>query len=156
MRNTHLLLALCQAALVGSAVAVPAADATAHHACGGVGHQEQQQFKNAAPRHDAMLTFATPTGAYVSDVDVKITTDQGRVILQSFCAGPLMLLDVPAPGRYRIAATFDGHELHRTVNLGGTLATVLFTWQQHLDERGVVDQPGRDLDGVRTRQPRRG
>lgn len=128
MRNSLLFLALVQAAVLASAQAAPASTAPARYACGGVGDLEQQQFKKAAARHDAMLTFATPSGAYVSDVDVKITSQRGDVVLQVFCAGPLMLVDVPAAGRYRISATLNGHRVEKTVTLGGNNETVLFTW----------------------------
>lgn len=135
MRKVLLFIALCEAAVVVAAHGVPAISATgaasatsARYACGGVGDLEQLKFKNAAPRHDAMLTFATPTGAYVADVDVKITSDRGDVILQVFCAGPLMLVDVPASGRYRISASLNGHLVEKTVRLGDKSARVLFTW----------------------------
>lgn len=128
MRNSLLVLALFGSAVMAIAQAAPAAGAPARYACGGIGDLEQQQFKKSAARHDAMLTFATPSGAYVSDVDVKITSAQGDVILQVFCAGPLMLVDVPATGRYRISATLNGHRVEKTVNLGGNHERVLFTW----------------------------
>jgi hypothetical protein len=130
MRNPVFLLAGCALGLGAAAHEGPFAREAARYACGGIGQLEQQQFKNAAGRHDAMLTFATPSGSYVSDVDVKITSEQGEVVLQAFCDGPLMLLDVPAAGRYRISAMLDGQELRRTVVLGGNTARVLFTWRQ--------------------------
>lgn len=127
MKNGVFLVAGWALAL-GAAAHDTSTRPAARYACGGVGHREQQQFKRAATQHDAMLTFATPAGSYVSDVDVKVTSAQGEVVLQGFCAGPLMLLDVPAAGRYRISAVLNGHELRKTVHLGGQTARVLFTW----------------------------
>jgi hypothetical protein len=129
MRNSVFLLAGCALALTAAAHEGSTAPDAARYACGGIGQLEQQQFKHAAGGHDAMLTFATPSGSYLSDVDVKITTEGGDVVLQAFCDGPLMLLDIPAPGRYRISAMFDGQELQRTVVLGRNTARVLFTWR---------------------------
>lgn len=128
MRNSLLFLALCGTALVAGAQGAPATGATGTYACGGVGDFEQRQFKNAAAQHDAMLTVATPSGAYVSDVDVKITSAKGDVVLQVFCDGPLMLADLPATGRYRIAAGLNGQWVEKTVDLGDRHARVLFTW----------------------------
>lgn len=48
--------------------------------------------------------------------------------MQAFCAGPLMLVDVPALGRYRISAGLDGQQEDKTVKLGDRSARVLFAW----------------------------
>lgn len=128
MRN-HLLFAALGAAT--AMFMLPAAAETpvmARAACGGVGHFEQQEFKAAAPRHDAMLTFASPSGAYLADVEVKITSEDGRVVLHGTCEGPLMLVDVPKEGRYHVTATFDGREVHRVLHLGQGSKRALFTW----------------------------
>jgi hypothetical protein len=128
MRNHFLFIALGSAAVMALAQSSGGSEELAKAACGGVGHSEQQQFKAAAPHHDAMLTFATPSGAYVADVDVLITSDDGRVVLHGTCSGPLMLIDVPSTGRYHVTATFNGKDVHKVLHLGRGNARALFTW----------------------------
>lgn len=75
-----------------------------------------------------VVSFATPGGAYVADVDVKVTRADGTVLLQGACGGPLMLLDVPAAGNYRIDAAFAGRQQHKDVHLGQRPARLSFVW----------------------------
>jgi hypothetical protein len=85
--------------------------------CGGVGNQEQDYMKSIASRYDMMLTFAARNGAYLADVGVSIVEDSGRVILQTQCDGPIMLVDLPHGGRYRVRAQADDYEVARTVQI---------------------------------------
>jgi hypothetical protein len=126
MKKAFIALALCQA--VAAMAAGPAAPGSASFKCGGIGDAEQRAFKEAAASHHALLTFATTSGAYVADVEVKVTAADGAVVVQGPCSGPLMLLDVPAPGKYRIDATSKGQLRTNTVTLGGKPARVGFTW----------------------------
>src|SRR5688572_21383774 len=97
-------------AFSGANAASPAiaSETAASYRCGGVGQLEQSEFKQEAAQHDAFVTFATPHGAYLAGIDFKVTTSDGREILQGHCDGPLMLLDVPRHGTYRIHAELDG------------------------------------------------
>jgi hypothetical protein len=96
--------------------------------CGGIGTAEQDQFKAEARQHDAMLTFALSTGAYVSDVDVSVTDSRGKTVAQGRCDGPLMLLDLPAKGKYRVTAAYEGKSLTRSLSVGAKPARAVFTW----------------------------
>jgi hypothetical protein len=97
--------------------------------CGGVGQDEQQRFKADAPKHDALLTFAASTGAYLSDVDVRITDSRGKVVLEGRCGGPLMLVDLPGAGSYQVNAAFEGKSQRKTLAVGaGKPASATFTW----------------------------
>lgn len=124
--NKHILLglALCQAA----AMALAQGADTAEYRCGGVGDAEQQQFKAEAASHDMFVTFASDTGAYVADVDVKITSADGKVVLQARCGGPLMLVDVPGSGPHQVEAAFNGKSQRKSVTIGKQPARLSFTW----------------------------
>lgn len=96
--------------------------------CGGVGVGEQDKFKAEASQHDALLTFAVSTGAYLADVGVRITDSHGAVVLEGKCDGPLMLLDLPGKGSYTVAATAEGKTQQKTLAIGQRPASATFTW----------------------------
>ena len=124
---------LCQAGLLawaqGTASGRPDR-APAGFTCGGVGQGEQDRIKREAASHHALVTFSSTSGAYVAGVEVKVTGHDGKVVVQGTCEGPLMLLDVPAPGRYRIDAAYGGKQQHKDVQLGTGAAKVSFTWDE--------------------------
>ncbi len=119
------VLALAQPTAGGSATqAAPA------FTCGGIGEGEQERFKREAALHHALVTFSSESGAYVADVAVKVTAADGKVVAEGNCAGPLMLLDVPAPGSYRIAASLAGEQQQKDLRLGVRKPTrVSFVWK---------------------------
>jgi hypothetical protein len=99
--------------------------------CGGIGDQEQAYMKSLATRYDMMVTFAVKTGEYLAGPLVAITGNDGRVLLQTRCSGPLMLVDLPEGGTYRIRAQLDEYEVARTVQLKenqGQYRQVVMTW----------------------------
>jgi hypothetical protein len=79
------------------------------YVCGGVGSGEAASMKQAAPQYDLMLTFATKSGEYLADVNVDISDARGRSLLNTACDGPIMLVDMPKAGRYRVRAELAGH-----------------------------------------------
>ena len=100
------------------------------HVCGGVGVDEQQRMKSEAAGHDLMLTFATSTGAYLADVGVQVRDGRGAVVLDVTCDGPIMLVDLPAAGNYRVTAVAGGVARQRSVSVkrGKRPATATFVW----------------------------
>jgi hypothetical protein len=124
---------LCQAGWLafaqGTASGRPDASA-AGFTCGGVGEGDQDRIKREASSHHALVTFSSAGGAYVAGVEVKVTSSDGKVVLQGTCDGPLMLLDVPAAGRYRIDAAYGGRQQHKDVQLGTRGARISFTWNE--------------------------
>ncbi len=77
--------------------------------CGGVGSEEATQMKQAASQYDLMLTFATKTGNFLSDVQVDIADARGRTVLNTVCDGPIMLVEIPRDGRYIVRGALAGH-----------------------------------------------
>jgi hypothetical protein len=134
MKRTLIALLLCQAAVVALAQAVhteasgAATASAASYRCGGVGDASQKRLKAEASQHDLMLTFATPSGAYLADVDVQVRRDS-EVVLQAHCGGPLMLMDLGRKGTYEIDATSNGRTQHKAVTLGAKKPVDLsFVW----------------------------
>ncbi|MBK6009299.1 carboxypeptidase regulatory-like domain-containing protein [Ramlibacter ginsenosidimutans] len=121
-------LAMGPALLLAAAVPALAAGHEAGFRCGGIGESEQASIKQEAPRHDALLTFATRGGAYLAGVDFTVTSSDGNVVLQGTCDGPLMLLDVPRAGSYRVQASYNGHAQTKTVRMGEHTARMSFLW----------------------------
>jgi hypothetical protein len=132
MKRLLFALMLCQA---GFALAQPTpatGSATtgataASFRCGGVGEDEQKQIKAEAAQHDMLLTFAAPSGAYLADVDVEISS-AGKTVLQAHCDGPLMLVDLPGKGSYQVKAVLNGREQVKTVTLRSRPARLSFIW----------------------------
>lgn len=134
MKRTLIALLLCQAAVAALAQSAPtnvagnAAATSATYRCGGIGQADQQRIKAEAPNHDVMLTFATPGGAFLADVDVKVRRDN-QVVLDTHCGGPLMLLDLGRKGTYEIEATSNGRTQHKAVTVGANRPLdVSFVW----------------------------
>jgi hypothetical protein len=133
MKRSLFLLALAGTLTVALAQRPMLTEAgSASYVCGGVGLDEQQEMKNAARGHDLMLTFATSTGAYVADVNVDIRNSRGDAVLNVQCGGPIMLVDLPAAGSYRITAEVAGVARQRTVKVAraGHLAAAVFVWPE--------------------------
>lgn len=132
MKKIALLLALAQAsatALAQAPAAVPAAAGAATYECGGVGQPDSEAMKARAGEHDLMLTFAESTGAYLADIEVEIKDGRGAVVLSTTCDGPIMLVDLPRAGRWRITARSDGQTQRRTITTTrGRTARITLLW----------------------------
>ncbi len=87
------------------------------YACGGIGESEVARMKEMASDYDMMLTFATRKGEYLADVNVDITDAKGDAQLQTMCDAPIMLVDVPHQGTYRVHAEAGGYTLNKTTRV---------------------------------------
>lgn len=132
MKKALLMLVLGQACAFAWAqsplTAAPRAD-IATFVCGGVGDADQRAIKAEAPRHSLMLTFAVSTGAYLADVDVEIKDSKGTVVLAARCGGPIMLVDLPSGGTWRVTAHSNGQSREKILTAGaGRSAQATFVW----------------------------
>ncbi|MBA2672451.1 hypothetical protein [Ramlibacter sp.] len=130
MKRWLVSLALVQAcAFAVAQSATPATGNASNFRCGGVGEADQQKMKAEAGQHDLMLTFAVSSGAYLADVDVRIANAKGQVVVEGRCNGPIMLVDLPAKGSYKVTAQAEGRTRTKTVNAGGgTRARATLVW----------------------------
>lgn len=110
--------------------------------CGGVGEEESSYMKQQAKGYDLMLTFATRSGAYLADVDVDITDAGGNSVLQLACDSPILLVDFPKGGTYKVRAETAGYTLNKTVRVAGggkqsqRVASTVLSWPQQVAEAG--------------------
>lgn len=123
--------------------------------CGGVGVEEGTHMKREAKEYDLMLTFAARNGAYLADVDVAIADSDGNTVLQANCGGPIMLVDLPGSGSYRVHAEAAGYTVQRTVSVKASkksrpgVASASLVWPQQAAEgaaegnRSTGDSGGR-------------
>lgn len=127
--------------------------------CGGIGETEANYMQQQAKNYDMKLSFASASGAYLANVDVDIRGPQGDSILQASCDGPIMLVDVPRSGTYRVVADASGFEQRRTVRVNAgrtqTASNVVITWPRNVvaqmqDEAPVATggQTGQGMRGV--------
>ncbi|MEC5160484.1 MULTISPECIES: hypothetical protein [unclassified Janthinobacterium] len=104
--------------------------------CGGIGSTEAAQMKRDAGNYHLMLTFAENTGAYLAAVDVSIADTRGNELLRTSCDAPIMLVNFPKAGGYRVRAEVDGHPVNRLVRVGRRgHSSVAMVWPRRLLER---------------------
>ncbi|MBC7857613.1 MAG: hypothetical protein H7Z39_02320 [Burkholderiaceae bacterium] len=98
--------------------------------CGGIGAAEAAQMKREAANYNLMLTFAESSGAYMANVSVDIADARGKPILRTVCDAPIMLLNLPTAGSYKITADVNGNPISKTVRArpGRRGASVGMTW----------------------------
>ncbi|APR34798.1 hypothetical protein [Paraburkholderia sp. SOS3] len=105
MRILHLLAVCCFLAAIPAFAQTPLAPVERNgvtYITGGVGEDEAHAFRQAAPRYNLRLTFASKTGQYLSDVDVRISSGE-RTVLAVRTDGPFLFVRLPA-GSYRVSA----------------------------------------------------
>lgn len=112
--------------------------------CGGVGQEEVAHMKEEAKGYDLMLTFAARDGSYLADVDVDIKDAKGNSVLQTACDSPILLVDLPRGGTYRVRAETAGYELNKTVKVSAGekkqkhVAAAVLSWPQHVAEAAAA------------------
>lgn len=94
---------------------------------GGVGITERAQLKDMTRDCNLKLVFDTRTGAYLSDVAVKIQDAKGRVLIDTVSRGPWFSVKLPA-AEYRITATFGSHSDVQLIQLASKHQTCILSW----------------------------
>jgi hypothetical protein len=98
------------------------------YATGGAGTEERDALEARSGRFNLKLTHAAPTGEYVSDVKVRISDHQGKIVLDAVTDGPLFYAQLP-PGGYTVICSLNGNEQKRSVQVTtGKQADLKFTW----------------------------
>ena len=86
---------------------------------GGVGMQGKSQMEAIQRNYKLKLGFATNTGHYLSNVDVRITDRAGNTVLQTVTKGPFLLANLPA-GTYNVTSSYEGAVESRKVTVGSS------------------------------------
>ena len=108
--------ALC---LFGSAQAMQegATAAGLRYVSGGVSDSEQASLHAQRKRFSLwVITAAKKSGAYLSDVRVKVTDSQQHVVFDAPLDGPWLLIDLPL-GRYSMEARLNGATQQRVTTI---------------------------------------
>jgi hypothetical protein len=120
--------------------------------CGGVGQEEVSYMKREAKNHDALLTFADNKGDYVADVNIALKDAKGNSLLETRCEAPMMLIDLPGGGKYRVHADVNGRVVERTLSVSKEpgkkakpAAAVVMTWPVSVAE---AEGPGDTATGA--------
>jgi hypothetical protein len=86
-------------------------------AAGGVSVSEQQDLERHKDRFSLWVTTAAKkSGAYLADVQVKISDGAGKVLFNAPISGPWLFIDLP-PGRYTVEATHRGKPQTRNAQI---------------------------------------
>lgn len=113
-------LAVAATLAAGSAAADPVrgkTEAGFAYAMGGVTVSDLQDLERHKDRFSLWITTAAKkTGAYLADVQVRITSADGRLLFNAPIPGPWLFIDLP-PGRYRIDAAHRGKPQTRTTQI---------------------------------------
>lgn len=111
---------VCGLLLTGAALAqegpAPVTRGGVTYLTGGIGSDEVQTMRAAAPHYNLRLLFTTTHGAYLSDADVAIQAIDGTAALDARAEGPYFYAKVP-PGRYRVGIRLDGAWQSRLVTV---------------------------------------
>lgn len=74
---------------------------------GGTGEDEREALLARAADFDVKLVFAERGGAYLADVKLSISGQDGQPVLETVAAGPVFLARLPS-GNYELKATYEG------------------------------------------------
>lgn len=101
---------------------------------GGIGKEEASQMRQISAHYPVELTFVERRDdgrtMFTTDIDVRITDQQGRASLETLAKGPMMLVDLPA-GRYTIEATLAGQVKQQSVVVTeGDANRLIFVWPE--------------------------
>jgi hypothetical protein len=98
---------------------------------GGVGAEENEALKAVSADYNLHLQFsAKDSGEFLSDVELRITDANGRVVLQTVSDGPKLFAKLQ-PGRYTIEAVYGGKTLRNAVTIAGQRgASLSLVWPE--------------------------
>jgi hypothetical protein len=108
---------------------------------GGVGIEERNLMLRDAHDYDLDLSFADNKGHYLSDVNVVITNDQGKQLVNTTSAGPWFYIELP-DGKYDVKASFDNRtEEIKDLNLSkGHPLTRLLDWHAADEQTAKIEE----------------
>lgn len=122
--------------------------------CGGVGSDEQAQMKSAASKYDVMMTFSAANGAYLADVDVDIADNKGQSVFSASCDAPILLVDLPKSGNYKLSAEAEGKKITRNTRISekGSVKRIAMTWPTKTVDMGLTPdmRAGSEERGMRS------
>ena len=104
---------------------------------GGVSLNARDNLRSQTPEHNIKMVFALNTGNYLSDVQVKVTDNTGRTVLNDISNGPWLFAKLP-PGNYTATATYNGKAVTQRISIGKSgVRTAQFRWPASVEQQAV-------------------
>lgn len=89
----------------------------ADYAMGGVSIEELQALERHKDRYSLWITLAAKgSGAYLADVQIRITDARKQLVFNEQVPGPWLMIDLP-PGRYTVEALRRGQPQTRSTQI---------------------------------------
>ena len=98
------------------ALAETAGDSPITLHCGGIGSDESSAMLAESKQQSLTLLYVSSDGHYMSDVQTRIESVKGEHSAEQAC-GPIGQVNVAAPGRYKVKASFGDQKQEKTLNL---------------------------------------
>lgn len=98
------------------ALAETAGDSPITLHCGGIGSDESSAMLAESKQQSLTLLYVSSDGHYMSDVQTRIESVKGEHSAEQSC-GPIGQVNVAAPGRYKVKASFGEQKQEKTLNL---------------------------------------
>jgi hypothetical protein len=125
---------------------------------GGVSLNARDTLRGSERNANVKLVFALNTGNYVSDVQVRVTDSNGKVVIDDTSNGPWLLARLPA-GSYTANASYNGHTVTQKFSVGKSgLRTAQFRWPASVEQQGVgaaAAEAGGQILGTGPQEPQR-
>lgn len=100
---------------------------------GGIGLDEAQALRAAAPQYNLRLTFAAVSGAYIANAKVVLRDAQGRTVAEATSDGPYLYFKVPA-GKYSVTAEVGGEAFTKPAQVRDQAGSeIVFRWKTPAD-----------------------
>jgi len=97
---------------------------------GGGSSEARKHMQHMASEFDLLLEFDAPAmNRDYRNVEVKMSDDAGKIVLDAPAAGPLFSIQIP-PGHYTVTADLGGKQQVRSVDVAaGSTKHLTFDWQ---------------------------
>ncbi|MGH8758516.1 MAG: hypothetical protein ACREVW_03250 [Burkholderiales bacterium] len=101
---------------------------------GGIGQQEIRTLDAERDKYNLwLITAAKTSGAYLADVQLRITNAKKHVVFERKLDGPWLLVDLPL-GTFNIEATYNGETYHKVTTISkGSHREIVFYFEVQAD-----------------------
>ena len=94
---------------------------------GGAGSDEREALQTACRALSLKILFAHKAESdFTAGVAVTVTDSKGKKIFEAADTGPVLCVDLPKGGTYRVAATLNGATQEQTVKAGHAQKQIAF------------------------------
>lgn len=115
---------------------------------GGVGADEVASMKEKEKDYNFKALFVRADGAFLADVNVKVTDKKGNSVIDTATEGPILLAQLK-PGRYTITATTksDQKTITRKINIAAGKKLNNETFRYPAEKEVVPQETGSSAQG---------